>query len=238
MILGMIKKMKKLRFESLFSYLLAILVGGGVFFGNGCGIGSMIGTPTRHEKKVPAEYELIEQKEKRILILVEQPARFMGTANLRYYLTRDIREYLIKKVRMPAGGLISYEKLVEYRNNEGDFSRLKPIEVGRGLKADIILMVEVEDLQLYEMAKTGFVKGLLSCRAVILDTSTGEKLWPKSFSGKGIRVGFEFDERGREVGVARLSAASAHCLTRYFYNCPMDKFKIADDRGGEAWENW
>jgi len=230
--------MEKLRFESLVSCLLAILVGVGVFFCNGCGIGSMIGTPTRSEKKVPAEYELRAQKKKRILILVEQPARLMGTANLRYHLTRDIREYLIKKVRMPAGGLISYEKLVEYRNNQGDFSRLTPIEVGRGLEADIILLVEVEDLQLYEMSKTGFVKGFLSCRAVILDTSTGEKVWPKSFGGKGIKVGFEFEERGRGVGVARLSAASAHCVTRYLYDCPMDKFKIADDRSGEAWENW
>lgn len=236
--LGMIMKMRKLRFESFVCYLLASLFVGAVFVCNGCGIGSMIGTPTRHEKKVPAEYELREQKEKRILILVEQPARFMGTANLRYYLTRDIREFLIKRVRIPAGGLISYEKLVEYRNNEGDFSRLKPIEVGRGLGADIILMVEVEDLQLYEMARTGFVKGFLSSRAVLLDTLTGEKVWPKSFGGKGIKVGFEFEERGREVGVARLSAASAHCLTRYFYDCPMDKFRIADDRGGEAWENW
>jgi len=230
--------MKKLEFESFVCCLFAFLFVGSVFFCNGCGLGSMIGTPTRHEKKVPAEYELREQKDKKILILVEQPARLMGTANLRYYLTRDIREYLIKKVRMPAGGLISYENLVEWRNNQGDFSRLTPIEVGRGLEADIILLVEVEDLQLYDMAKTSFVKGFLSCRAVILDTSTGEKVWPKSFVGKGIKVGFEFDERGRGVGVARLTAASAHCLTRYFYDCPIDKFKIADDRSGEAWENW
>jgi len=230
--------MKKLQSESFVCNVFAILLAGGVFFCNGCGLVSMAGTPTRHEKKIPAEYELREQKDKKILILVEQPARLSAVANLRYYLTRDIREYLVKKVRIPKEGLISYEKLVEYRNNEADFSRLSPLEVGRGLQADIVLLVVVEDLQLYDMAETGFLKGFFSSLAVILDTSTGEKVWPKSFESKGIKVGFEFDERNVEVGISRLTAASAHCITRYLYDCPMDKFRIADDRSGEAWENW
>ena len=230
--------MKRTRFESFVFYLFAFMFIGSVFLCNGCGIGSMIGTPTRHEKKIPAEYELREQEDKKILILVEQPARLIATANLRYYLTRDIREYLRKKIRIPADGLISYENLVEFRNNRANFSRTSPLEVGRGLQADIVLLVAVEDFRLYNMAETGFLKGFLSSRTVILDTSTGEKVWPKSFEGKGIKVGFEFDVRNVEVAVSRLSAASAHCITRYFYDCPMDKFKIADDRSGEAWENW
>ncbi len=237
-ILWVMMIMKKLQYEIFICSVFAILLAGGIFFCNGCGLISMAGMPTRHEKKIPAEYELREQKDKKILILLEQPARLIATANLRYYLTRDIREYLIKRVRMPAEGLISYERLVEYRNNEADFSRLTPLEVGRGLQADIVLLVVVEDFRLYNMAETGFLKGFLSSRAVILDTTTGEKVWPKSFESKGIKVGFEFDVRNVEIAVSRLSAASAHCITRYFYDCPMDKFKIADDRSGEAWENW
>lgn len=238
MILWVMMIMKKLQSECFVYYAFAILLAGGVFFCNGCGLASMAGTPTRHEKKIQAEYELREQKDKKILILVEQPARLNAAANLRYYLTRDIREYLVKRVRIPAEGLISYEKLVELRNNQADFLRLSPLEVGRGLQADIVLLVVVEDFRLYNMAETGFLKGFLSSRAVILDTSMGEKVWPKSFDSKGIKVGFEFDVRSREVGVSRMTAASAHCLTRYFYDCPMDKFRIADDRSGEAWENW
>jgi len=232
------KIMKKSQYEYFVCYLFAFLFVGSVFLCNGCGIGSMIGTPLRHEKKIPAEYELREQEDKKILILVDQPARLIATANLRYYLTRDIREYLIKRVRIPAEGIISYEKLVEYRNNEAGFSQMSPLEVGMGLQADIVLLVAVEDFRLYNMAETGYLKGFLSSRAVILDTTTGEKVWPKSFVSKGIKVGFEFDVRNVEIAVSRLSAASAHCITRYLYDCPMDKFKIADDRSGEAWENW
>jgi len=238
MILWVMMIMKKLQYEIFICNVFAILVVSGIFFCSGCGLISMVGTPTRHEKKIPAEYELRGQKDKKILILVKQPARLMATANLRYYLTRDIREYLVKRVRMPAEGLISYEKLVEFRNNQADFSRLSTLEVGRVLQADIVLLVVVEDFRLYNMAETGFLKGFLSSRAVIFDTSTGEKVWPKSIESKGIKVGFEFDVRNPEVAVSRLSAASAHCITRYLYDCPMDKFKIADDRSGEAWENW
>jgi hypothetical protein len=230
--------MKRTQFESFVCYLFAFLFVGAVFFCNGCGLVSMVVSPTRHEKKIPAEYELREHKDKKILILVEQPARLIATANLRYYLTRDIREYLVKKIRIPAEGLISYEKLVEYRNNQANFSRMPPVEVGMGLQVDIVLLVVVEDFRLYEMAETGFLKGFLISHAVILDTSTGEKVWPKSFESKEIKVGFEFDERNVEVAVSRLTAASAHCLTRYFYDCPMDKFRIADDRSGEGCENW
>ncbi|MHC4739237.1 MAG: hypothetical protein ACYS9Y_10075 [Planctomycetota bacterium] len=230
--------MKKSQYEYFVCYLFAFLFVGGAFFCNGCGLVSMVVSPTRHEKKIPAEYKLREQKDKKILVLVDQPARLNAAANLRYYLTRDIREYLVKKIRIPAKGLISYENLVEFRNNQANFSLMSPLEVGKVLQADIVLVVVVEDFRLYNMAESGFLKGFLSSRAVILDATTGEKVWPKSFESKEIKVGFEFDERNVEIAVSRLTAASAHCITRYFYDCPMDKFRIADDRSGEAWENW
>jgi len=85
------------------------------------------------------------------------------------------------------------------------------------------------------MAETSYYKGFLSVRSNLRDVSTGEKLWPGSAETKGVRVGFEVESHGREAAVARLASASAHCIVRYFYDCPVGKFKIADDIGYISW---
>jgi hypothetical protein len=43
------------------------------------------------------------------------------------------------------------------------------------------------------------------------------------------------DEQKLEIAVERLTAASAHCLVRYLYDCPKNEFKIADERGTIGW---
>lgn len=208
------------------------------FFHSGCGIVSLFGTPAGHEKHIPAEYNLTEHKDKKLLVLVNQPGWLGARVNLRYYLTKAMRENLIETIEIPAESLIDYDKLSEFRSNQPNFSLLSPLEIGRGLQADIVLLVVIENYQLYEMANTGFQKGFLSVQTMLLDAVAGEKLWPESAKGKAVKVGFEFEDRGQNVAVARLTTACAYCTVRYLYDCPKNRFKIADDRSGEAWEGW
>ncbi len=220
------QKMKKL---SCFSVLA-------MFFLNGCGIVGLLGTPTRHEKKIAAEYDLTKQKGQKILVLVEQPGWLNAQVNLRYYLTKAIRENLMTKVEVPSEYIISYNELSEFRSNKGDFSLLSPVGVGRALGADIVLLVTIQGYQLSEVAETGYYSGFLGVQTVLFETATEEKLWPELAESKSIRVGFEVEQKGREAAVGRLVAACAHCTTRYFYNCPKGKFKIFDDRSNLGWE--
>ena len=115
---------------------------------------------------------------------------------------------------------------------------LSPMEVGKALNADLVLLVVVEDYQLGELPEAGYYRAIMNVRAVLLDVATGEKLWPESAKNKSIQVGFELEQRGREIAAKRLTAACAHCIVRYLYNCSKNKFKIFDDRSNIGWKSW
>lgn len=230
--------MKKPQCKRFAFYLFTLNFLTAVLFHGGCGLIAHMGTPTGHEKKVPAEYDLSEHKDQKILILVNQPA-WLGTApNLRYYLTDAINGNLMEKVKLEPEHFVSYSELSEFRSNRSDFSLLSPVEVGRALGADMVLFVMIEDYQLHEIAESGYYKGFLSAQSALLEMVNGEKLWPEFTKSKSIKVGFEVESHGREIAAARLTVALAHCTTRYFYDCPRKKFKISDDRSGIGWKSW
>lgn len=215
----------------LFSSLTA------VFYHSGCGIVGIMGTPTGHEKKVPAEYDLAGHKNAKILVLVDQLALLNARVNLRYYLTEAINKNLAAKVKIPSRNLVTYRELSEFRTDQANFSSLRPSKVGEALGADVVLLVVVGDYQLQEIADTHYYKGSLNAQAVLLDTSTGERLWPTSGAGKSIKVGFEIGERGRELAAKRLVSACAYCIVRYLYDCRKNKFKIFDEKSDIGWRD-
>lgn len=209
-----------------------------VVFYSGCGFVSLLGTPSRHEKKIPAEYELANHKDQRILVLVDQPAWLEAEVNLRLHLTEAIGENLIKKTKIAPECVVGYSELSKFRSNESNFSLLSPVEVGKALDANVVLFVLLEDYQLGRIAETGYYKGFLGAQSILVDVKNAQKVWPESEKSKSIKVGFEVEENGREAATTRLVNACAHCTVRYLYNCPKDKFKIFDDRTTIGWKNW
>ena len=207
-------------------------------FCSGCESIGVLVTPTRHERKIPAEYDLTGQTDKRVLVLVKQPAYLNAQENLRYYITNAVRENLVAKTMTDRENIVSYERLSEFRSSESDFSLLSPASIGRALEADMVLLIVVESYELSEMAESGYHKGALATRSVLLETSTGKKLWPQAESSKSVRVGFEFEGGGQKVAVTRLAVAAGHCIVRYFYDCLKKKFRIADDKTHISWDDW
>jgi hypothetical protein len=197
-----------------------------------------LGTESYHEEKVPAEYNLAKVPGKKILVLVNQPVWLDSQTNLRYYLTRAIRQNLIAETKIPQENLITYDKLSEFRSSRSDFSLLSPVEIGKALGVDLVLLILVENCQLQGMAETDYLSGELSTAASLFDVQTGEKVWPQSQGGKIVKVGFEIETKGAEVAVSRLTAASAFCTTRFLYDCPKARFGIAEDKTIAGWENW
>ncbi|UCE99823.1 MAG: hypothetical protein JSV82_01805 [Planctomycetota bacterium] len=198
----------------------------------------LFGTESYHERTVPAEYNLTEHTDQKVLVLVDQPGWLDAQLNLRYYLTQAINMDLVRRIEIPGDSLVSYSELSEFRSNQSDFSLLSPAEIGAAFDANMVLLVMVEDYELNEMAETNYYKGFLGVQAVLLDTAKEEKLWPQLAKSKSIEVGFEVESRGQEVAVGRLASACAFCTTRYLYNCPKKKFTIAEDRSTIAWKKW
>ncbi len=206
-------------------------------FQGGCGIIGVLGTPTRHEREIPAEYDLTSRKDHKVLVLVNRSGR-LGAADLPYYLTGAINKHLGEKTKTALKRFVSFKELSEFRSNQADFSLLGPVEVGNAMDANMVLLVEIDICELKRIAETSYYNGFLAAQAVLFDTATAERLWPGSVKNKSIKVGFDIEPGGREAAVKRLASACAHCIVRYLYNCPMDKFKTFDEKSDPVWGNW
>ena len=217
--------------------LVAFVVLASALFCSGCGVVGLMGTESQYEKKVPAEYNLYKLKGRKILVLVEQPGWLDTEMNLRYYLTKAINKSLQVKVKVSPASIISYDKLSEFRSKGGDFSLFSPVETGKALGADFVLVMRIENYKLSQLADTEYYNGFLGVKSAIYDAE-GRKLWPMEGQGKSIKVGFDGGENGKEAAVSRLVSACAYCTTRYFYDCPRYKFKIFDERSHSSWSDW
>ncbi len=204
----------------------------------GCGVISRLGTESSHERKVEAEYDLSEHGEGKILVLVRQPYLLGSDVNLRYHLSERLNKILIKKMKVPAKNVISYDQLLEFRSKRSDFLSLSVREAGQAIGAQLVLYVMVDRYELAELPEPDFYNGYFQTSARVVEVSSGRVLWPKAGGHKTTKVGFDLETGGSEKAVSRLIAANAHCIARYLYDSPAKFFKIADDRSRQGWEEW
>jgi hypothetical protein len=211
-------------------------------FQSGCrvaaGLIGILGTDRRSERRVPAEYDLKADKEHTILVLVEQVGWLGARENLRLFVTDAVNEALEKKVKISPGFLIEYQKLSDFRSGREDFTLFAPDQLGRELGADLVLLISLQSYLLERVAESDYYKGYLMAQASLWDVSTDLKVWPDSEQSRTIMVGFDAETGDRDSAAKRLSSALAHCVTRYFYDCKVEKFKIAEDLSGEGWKDW
>ena len=215
--------------------LLTLLV---ITFQGGCGIISVLATPTSYEKKIAAEYELVVQEEKKLLILVDQPGWINVGVNMRYYLTNEFQKNLVHRVELLPETLIDYSKLSEFRSNQSNFSFLTPVEVAKALEADWVLFIKIVSLDIQKISDADYFSGQMIVRTALFETATAAQVWPDSDGGKKIKVGFDSERRGREFAIRRLARACAYCTTRYLYNCPKEEFKRFDDKSSIKFQRW
>lgn len=203
----------------------------------GCSPGmiAVLGTPTSAETKIPPEYDITKQKDKSILVLVDQPSYLSAHPNLRYFITDTAYKLLQERAKIKQELLIDYDKLAEFRSNTLDFFLLGPEKVGSELGADLVLLIVINDCRISQVGETGYFSGSLDAYAQLIDSATGEKLWPTLEQAKRIKVGFESERRGSDAAAVRLAVATAHCVTRYLYNCPKNQFRISDEAGSVGW---
>ena len=221
------------------AFVLACTALSVLFFQAGCnpGLFAVLGTPTSAETKIPAEYDITKQKDRKILVLVDQPAYLNVQANMRYLLTDTVEKMLQMRLKIKPEFIIDYNKLADFRSKTFDFSLLSPREIGKALGADLVLMIVINDCRISDIGQAGFFTGRLDAEAQLINVSTSEKLWPTIEKTRKIAVGFESERRGPDAAAVRLAVAAAHCVTRYLYNCHKNKFEISDEIKDVGWEN-
>jgi len=230
--------MKQQRYKEVAFYFLVCCFLGLCVFDCGCGLVSIFGKSTSHERRVPAEYRLGGAKQQRVLVLVNEPAWLASEVNLRYYVTKRIVDRMVKYARLRRDNLIGYGELSEFRSGRGGFSMLSPVEVGRALGADYVLYVTVADYALSRMSDSNYYQGHLVADSFLRKVRTDKKVWPESEQSRIVRVGFEVESGGQSAAVERLADAAAHCIVRYFYDCREDSFHIADEIRDSSIMEW
>ena len=101
-----------------------------------------------------------------------------------------------------------------------------------------MLYIWVQELNLYDIDGRGFFEGSLVSRSVLIDTATGEVVWPISKEPKLVRVKVNLETKGKQETVDRLTGATAHCICRDFYDCPKDQFRTSDEHVMMKMEDW
>jgi len=203
-----------------------------------CQMVGIMGSKSYHEQKIPAELVLKDYANGGVLVFVEEGGGASGELDLRSGLSEIVSTFLVKKARINSKYLVEQSKLLQLRSERDDFSRLSPAEIGSAAGAGVVLYVLIEDYKLYSMAGRDYYEGSLITRSILFDTASGRVLWPRLGDGRVVRAKVELETAGRAAALNRLINATAHCITRSFYDCPRPKFRTRDEQAGYSMEKW
>ncbi len=212
--------------------LLAII---GVVWSGGCNVVGWMGSPTAYEKKVPAEYELY-RTDSRILVFVDQARSSGGGFQVRGALDAAVSNYLTNKVRIDKSNIIAPVGYTPSRVQA--YAGLSPAQIGQKAGADLVLYIRIDKYELEQMDSRGYFTGSMATRSVLVDVGSAKILWPASQEARLNRIKVELEIGGREAISNRLMSGSAHCITRYFYDCPGPRFRWGDEQKKFEFDNW
>jgi hypothetical protein len=205
-----------------------------VVWSGGCNVIGFIASPTAYEKKVPAEYEL-HRTESRILVFVDQARSSSVGFHVRGALDAAVIGYLADKVRVDKNNIIAPVGYTSSRVQA--YAGLSPAQIGQKAGADLVLYIRIDKYELEQMDRRGYFNGSMVTRSVLVDVDSAKVLWPASQEARLNRIKVELETGGREAALNRLMSGSAHCITRYFYNCPGPRFRWGDEQKEYKFDN-
>jgi len=221
---------KKLLFAVLMLYF--------AFYFGGCEVVGLIANPTQNERTVPAEYKLKNNSEQGVLVFVDQAPGSRAEANLRSELSEMIDTFLVRKAGVKNKNIISYKEILNLKAKRSDFSGLSITQIGKELGVSLVLYVLIEEYRLFEITERDYHNGFLATRSVLFDVPTGKILWPRGGDGRVVRAIVEFETKGRKVALDRLTTTTAHCISRYLYDCPFGRFKTSGEQRELNYKEW
>lgn len=208
-----------------------------IFGAAGCGrVVGVAASPTASEKGVAAEYPIPRKSDDKILILVNQPAWAGNCTNLRMPVTQSVAGLLEQRVKVAPERIIPYRDLAEFRSQRGDFYSLSAAEVGQALEAELVLVVDIKECRLYELPVSDYYKTSLIAESKLVEVSGGAKVWPAEKEARQVKLNFEAQSGDVQVVAGKLSDTLAHCVVRYFYDCPSNEFRIWGEEPDMRWQ--
>ena len=202
-------------------FVVALLA---VIANSGCDVFGFLANPGAFEKKIPPQYDLQKQQDRKILLWVECPRSSGVDYDVQEKLTATCRIYLTEKVKIRPENII-----LNQRTSENTLT-LDPVTIAQGLGAGYVLLVQIEDYELMPMNVQKYYSGEMISRTVLMDTDLSMAVWPKDPVGKVVHIGVDMETEGRDATLSRLVSSTAHCALRYLHPCEKLKFKVLDEK--------
>ena len=219
-------------------YIFVFLAFLSTFYFGRCEIVGVLVSPTPHEQKIPAQYKLKDHDEQGILVFVDKAPASGAQDSIQEDLSDMIDTFLVKKAGVKSKYIVSYREIAQLQAQKKDFAELSPVQVGDALDVGLVLYVLIENYSLYKIPDHDYYNGSLFTRSVLFDVSASEVLWPLDGDGKAIKAVIEFENKGREAALDRLTTTTAHCVSRYLYDCSKARFKTSAERRDYNSELW
>jgi len=128
---------------------------------------------TQTTKKVEAQYEV--PKGKKILVLVES-----SLSETDQPVARMLTERLNKRLRESkvAAETVPYDSLLNMSATAAGFANMRPAEVGKRLKADMVCYVLVHEFRLKDKELGHLWRGQFEAAVSMVDVESGRQVWP------------------------------------------------------------
>lgn len=194
----------------------------------GCTIAGNLATPRYSEGYKKAEFNLVDTQGK-ISVYVDQPAWLKSPVDIRPALTKAVKFSLLNKALITRDRLVTYAELFKAKKVLSAADSSNPAKIAAAVGAEYLLVIEVTDFDLSTFAEEDLFNGTLQVRASLFDRDA-KKLWPGSEQNRKITVTIESEKGTAKTSVEMLSAAAAHCVTRYLYNCSNARFDIPEEK--------
>lgn len=217
--------------------VLILLISIACVFLSGCVLAAKLGTPTKDEQIVPAEFKFDDYKTSKIAIVVRSGISDQQSQVVSYYVDFAVRNQIIinNKKNLKEKNFIPYKDYAKLKTDLVVIEKYSAVEIAQKLGADIVLEIEMNDCRIQSLSGTGYYEGSLSLSATLYDVKSGAALWPLDGFGKQVSVSFDMDSAGRDGAMKHLARTGGHCISRYLYDCPMPKFKIPEEAATTQW---
>ncbi|MFK7884557.1 MAG: hypothetical protein AB8F26_10290 [Phycisphaerales bacterium] len=184
----------------------------------GCNVITPVAYAIHGPEKVQAHYE--PDPDRTTVIFVDDPSSQLAQRRLRYQIADEASRILMgKEVILD---MLDSRPILNAATKERYGQRTSITELGQGVGADIVIYAVVTDFSI--SPKDGTFVPVANMRVKVIDTATGERLWPESEAGYLLdvriqqRSGLANDLNNGQLAVqSELASRAALGLSQMFY---------------------
>lgn len=184
----------------------------------GCNVLTPVAYAIHGPEKVFPLYE--PDPDKTTVIFVDDPSSQLAQRRLRYQIADDAsRRLMAKKIIVD---MLDSRPVLNAATKERYGERTSITELGRGVGADVVIYAAVTEFSL--AAQDGTYVPVANMRVKVIDTASGQRIWPESEAGYLLdvrikqRAGLTADSDNGELAIqAELAGRAALGLAQMFY---------------------